>query len=197
MSKTLSIDLLKFFVFLQQGYPILMSARTISFSLCCCVLFFNMYGNRLCAQGDHFSSTSVGVNRVDFWHELTYSQKWERWEAQVGFGYGINRTIFQGRFFPRLTVGGSYYLVHRERFWLGPTVLYGYNRLKYSKADAARVAWHDWSGGLKWSVGNRWRFGQIIATGYYMERYYSTLYDRKMNAGNWNYYTCFFVSYAL
>ena len=148
------------------------------------------------AQDQHRISTSLGMNRLDFWHEAGYAHLWNRWEVQAGVGYGVNRTLFQGRSYPRVTLGGTFYALHKPRFSLGPTLIYGYSTLKYSKADNARVSWHDCTAGIKWSFGQRWRIGQVVSAGYIGERYFSTVYDRKMTAGNWVYYTTIFVSYG-
>lgn len=148
------------------------------------------------SQLQHQVSTAFSINRLDFWHEFLYGIGKNKWQTQVGTGYGINRTWFQGRLFPKLSVGGTYFWLDREKFELGPHVQYNFCHLKYSKSDRAAVNWHDGVVGVRWNYGQRWKIGQTIGIGYFVERYYSTIYDRKMSAGNWMYYANLSVSYA-
>lgn len=141
----------------------------------------------LTAFGQHKMSMSVGATKMDYVHGVEYARMVQSFEFLGGVEYGIVKTIFQSRFFPKIKVGTSYYAVNKPRFQLGPIVQYGFSTLKFSVQPKATVNYHELNTGLRWRYGKKWQVGQTLAIGGLWAREFNTLYQQKMTSKTFGY----------
>lgn len=132
-------------------------------------------------------SMSVNATKIDFFHGVEYGRIFRSFEIYGGFEYGIVKTIFQSRFFPKVKVGASYFAVNKQRFQLGPVIQYGFSHLKFSEQPKATVNYHELNGGLRWRYGKKWQVGQTLLVGGLWGREFNTLYQKKMTSGTFGY----------
>ena len=78
--------------------------------------------NRIGLQG--------GMNRMDFQIGARYTYDKHSVKPFAILEFGINRTIFQKRFFPRLSVGADYSVIKSSMIQFGPQLSYSYSILK-------------------------------------------------------------------
>jgi hypothetical protein len=137
--------------------------------------------------GQNTVSTSVSFTKLDFFHGVEYSRKFDAFEVFTGFEYGIVRTAFQSRFFPKMKIGAGYFPLNRERFQLGPVFQYGFSYLQYSKTPKGITNYHELNTGLRWKYGKKWQIGQTLLLGGLWERSYNTIYQKNKTYGTWGY----------
>lgn len=149
---------------------------------CYIFLFFH-----LISFGQNTVSISVSYTKIDFFQGIEYNRKFDAFEVFTGFEYGIVRTIFQSRFFPKIKVGAGYFPLNRERFQLGPVFQYSFSHLKYSKAPKGAANYHELNGGLRWKYGKIWKIGQTLLIGGLWEQSYNIIYQKNKTYGTWGY----------
>lgn len=137
--------------------------------------------------GQNTVSMSVSFTKIDFFHGMEYSRKLNDFEISTGFEYGIIRTVFQSRFFPKVKAGATYYALNKEKFRIGPIVQYGYSYLRYSKIPKGIINYHELNGGLRWKYGKKWQIGQTLLVGGLWERGYNTIYQQNKTSGTFGY----------
>ena len=130
---------------------------------------------------------TVSYTKTDFFHGLEYSRKLNAFEVFAGVEYGIVRTVFQSRFFPKIKIGASYFPLKKGRFQLGPVLQYGFSYLKYSKTPKGVANYHELNAGLRWRYGKKWQIGQTLSVGGLWERSYNTIYEQKKTYGTFGY----------
>lgn len=143
----------------------------------------------------HSISTSVGITRFDIFHSVGYLYDTNRCSYSAGFAYGINRTVFQQKLFPRFTVGFHYSALKKSRFELGPVISYSFSFLKYTSSSKSTI-WNELNTGFSWSFGKRWKVGQSFLVGYVGQSHYSTIQQKRTIGSTWGYYTDLKLSYA-
>lgn len=141
-------------------------------------------------------SIHVGMTRMDFFTGISYSRQIKLFSPYVSFQTGINRTFFQSRFFPRLTVGTTYHVFQKGKFQIAPCISYSYSILNINKKVTDFHQWNEVYTGVKWSVGEKWRFTNTIQGGWINERYNSQLTSRKIGANSTGFYTEIGIVYA-
>lgn len=126
---------------------------------------------------------SFNYTKTDFFHGVEYGRTIHSVLFFAGVEYGINRTFFQSRFFPKVK-GGIYYLaLKKEKFNLGPVIQYGYSYLQYNKQPKGIANYHELNGGLRWRYGKKWQVGQTLLIGGLWERGMSTIYQQPVTSG--------------
>jgi hypothetical protein len=138
----------------------------------------------------------LGMNRLDFQSGIVYGHSWGRMQAIGSFEVGINRSIFQGRMFPRLTIGGAYKLVSKNNFCLGPQLTYSHSLLKLNKLSTHFNAWNEIYAGARMEVGSKWRFIFMMAGGWQNERYFNTYLNRKSSVNSLGFNVNIGLAYA-
>jgi hypothetical protein len=138
---------------------------------------------QLNAFGQNTIATSVSYTKLDFFHGFEYARTIADLDVFAGFEYGMNRTYFQSRFFPKVKVGGYYRALNKEKFNLGPVFQYSYSFLRYSLQPNGMANYHDLSTGVRWRYGKKWQIGQTLLLGGLWERSYNTLFHQKRTSG--------------
>lgn len=143
----------------------------------------------------HSISTSVGITRFDIFHSIAYSLDTNRCSFSAGLAYGINRTVFQQKIFPRVSAGFHYSALKKNRFELGPEISYSFSFLKYTSSSKPTM-WNELNTGLFWSFGNRVKVGQSVLVGYVGQSHFSTIQQKRTTGSTWGYYVDLKLSYA-
>lgn len=151
-------------------------------------LFFVLFNYSVSLAQEYRISTSVGLTRFDYFHSVDASLQHKKWELSTGFAYGINRTYFQQRFFPKVQLQTGYDFIHKPKFELGTCIYTSFSWLKVNKASKHFTNWSEFFGGLSWSYGGKWKVGQTITAGYFTESNFSTLIQKRDRVGNWGYF---------
>jgi hypothetical protein len=133
---------------------------------------------------------------MDFFSGITYTRKNKILVPYVSFQTGINRTYFQSRFFPRITVGTTYEIFNKGKFYLAPCLSYSYSLLNLNKKTQDFHHWNEVYSGIKWSVGKKWRFTNTIQGGWMNERFKSQLTNSSIGANSVGFYTEIGILYA-
>lgn len=131
-------------------------------------------------------STSIAITRFDFFHSFEFEFQPSKFALNVGLGYGVNRSIFQQRFYPRINFGSTYYWLNREKFRIGPSLIYALSFIQLNSSSKI-IFWNEANAGLTWSYGNKWKVGQTILVGYVAESHYSTIEKKRTHAGTLSY----------
>jgi hypothetical protein len=120
--------------------------------------------------------------------------------GDVEFGmtgeFGINRTFFQSRLYPRISIGVNYFLLDREKFRFGPAVSYSYSMLQVNKSAGSWHKWNEIYGGYTLSVGDKWRFSHSLMAGWMNERYRSQISQKMYGTNTLGFYLKFGLEYA-
>lgn len=141
-------------------------------------------------------STSVGFTRFDIFHSIEYSVDTNRCDFSTSFGYGMNRSLFQQKLFPRFSIGFRYSALQKNRLELGPLISYSLSFIKFTPHSKATI-WNELNTGFFWSYGNRWKIGQSIMVGYVSQSHFSTIQQKRTTGRTLGYYADLKLSYAL
>lgn len=142
-------------------------------------------------------STTVGVSRFDIFHSVGLSTTIQCFEPEISIGYGINRTVFQQRFFPKTSLSTSFNFIQKEKFELGVMLQYALSGVKLNASSKYRNVWNEFNGGIEWEYGRKWRIGQQLLFGRYAENYYNTLYVKRVSVSGWGYFLSIKLSHEL
>lgn len=132
-------------------------------------------------------SMSAAYTRTDFFHGVEYARTIHPVDVFAGIEYGIVRSVFQSRFFPKVKAGFFYAALDKEKFRLGPVVQYAYSYLRYSKVPHGAANYHEATIGLRWRYGKKWQIGQTFFAGGLWERGMNVVYQKPVTAGTWGY----------
>lgn len=160
------------------------------------ILYLN---SKSCFAQDTLNSAivvQIGMNNLDFQTGLAYVHNWDRIQGFSGLDFGINRTFFQSRAFPRLTVGGAYKLVIKKKFFFGPMLSIGHSILKVNKDSKYLNVWNELYLGTKMEYGETWRFVFAMAAGWQNERYFNTYLNRKSGVNSVGFNVNMGIAYA-
>jgi hypothetical protein len=129
-------------------------------------------------EGKSFIGATFQYNSLDFFLNVNYSRQIKKVEYSAGLGFGINRTIFQQRLFPHAAISGSYYFLDKEKFQLGPTLLFQSCILKVNSQKAHYYYYNQFFAGYTVVFGKRLKVYQSTFYGVYLESYYSTFLNK-------------------
>lgn len=138
-------------------------------------------------MGQNTIATSLSYTKTDYFHGIEYGRSIQSFSVFAGFEYGIVRSLFQSRFFPKVKAGFSYSIIDKEKFKLGPVIQYSYSHLQYSKVPKGSVSYHELNGGVRWRYGRTWQIGQTLCIGGLWERGMNTIYQKTMTHGTLGY----------
>lgn len=131
--------------------------------------------NSICIQ--------IGMTRLDFFTGFRYARFYNK---LVPFGIaeiGVNRTIFQANFFPKIGLGCSYFFLNNNKIKIGPQLTYAHSWLKINASTNHIHQWNEVYLGARMEIGSKFRFTFEINGGLLNERYYNQL-SQKMNGVN-------------
>lgn len=166
--------------------------------LLCISLFIIFCPNVLVAQDSLKNQIGIsgGMNRMDFMSGVNYSREINQFQVFSSVEFGINRTIFQKRIFPRLSIGSSYFLFESPNFRIGPQLSYSYSSLKVNNNTDHFHQWNEIYLGSRIEIGSRIRFTNVIAGGWMNERYFNQLTNRKAGVNTMGFYFNLGISYV-
>ena len=141
--------------------------------------------------------TALHLHPIDFWHTFEFQAHLKKVSPLFSVGYGINRTLFQRRFFPHFCVELPIKLISSSKFNLGvgPSVKTYF--LQLNRAEKSMHFWHEYMLGYRISYGKRWKFTHGSAAGFRMERFQSELTNQAVSHSSFSYQIHLGVSYAL
>lgn len=163
------------------------------------ILFTIIVFNLNCRAQDlagYSISLSTAINRMDLYSGVRLGKQTHRIETGFSLESGINRTIFQTRFFPRITFDGSYFFLQRETVQLGPVLSYSYSLLQINKESGSFHHWNECYGGYSLSIGKTLRFRHTLTAGWMNERFRSQISQEKEGVSTLGFYSSIGLSYA-
>lgn len=140
---------------------------------------------------------SASVTRMDYFLQFNYQLQRNHLELSAGAGIGTLRTISQGRFFPSVTLRGTYYFLDRPKIQLGPTLSLNYSALKVNSQSKHSNFWQQYAIGYVFTAGKRLKFVQITEIGPLLETYYNDFDKRNKTVGTLGYSLQIGLRYAL
>lgn len=162
------------------------------------ILFFSLTVQSFKAQ-DTLSNKidlQVGMTRMDFFGGIQYAKKIRSFQPFSAFEIGINRSIFQSRFYPKISLGSSYFLIDKPKIFLGPQLSYAYSVLKVNKNSSHVHQWNEVYAGLRLEVGARIKFISVISGGWMNERYFNQIEQRYAGVNSLGYNVKLGLCYA-
>ena len=110
-------------------------------------------------------SSSFSMTNLDFFVGFQALNVWDRWSFGLGLETGVNRTIFQQRFFPKVSVIGNFTFFRRP--WVNIFISGNY-ALSVCKINQSTDSFHYWNevySGLGLEFGRRFRPFLCASTG--------------------------------
>lgn len=141
-------------------------------------------------------SLQIGLSQLDFFTGIRYGKTIHHIEPFIIGEIGINRTIFQSRFFPRFTGGVVYYFLEQKKIKLGAKMSYGYSVLKVNKNTDHFNQWNEIYIGTHFEIGSKVRFTNELNTGLLNERYFSQMSKQIEGVNSLGFYVNVGVCYA-
>lgn len=108
-------------------------------------------------RAQHQVALSLGMNRFDLQLGAGYAYNIKQFQVHGKFDIGINRTFFQQRFFPKISVGGSYDVFKNEVYFLGPQINLSFYTLNYNLDVGKPTFWLDALPGIQFAYGTKWK----------------------------------------
>jgi hypothetical protein len=160
------------------------------------ILFLVVLPKLCSSQDDKNSAVTLNFqyHPYDFFLGIGYQYAPQKWEHEARIGFGINRSIFQTRLYPKLTYQfGRRFIIYRT-FTCTPFIRLDGSLLDVS-SDKNRMVlkWFDPSLGLKLSNGKQLKYGVSAGIGPSWE--WNTL--KAGSIQTWNVYAEINFSYAL
>lgn len=124
-------------------------------------------------------------NQQDLYINAGFSKQISRWEISGNLGIGVNRTIFQQRFFPKIQLQGTFRGFQRNQFEIGPSVTLNYAFLNVNSTVNHWTHFQYYGVGYQWVFGNKF---QLVQSTYFcrlMEHYWDTFDGRYTTASKW------------
>lgn len=141
-------------------------------------------------------SFQIGMTRMDFFTGVHYARKMHAYQPLAAIELGINRTFFQSRIFPKVSIGGSYFVIDKQKFVFGPSLSFSYSLLKVNLSSSYLHQWNELYGGLHFEVGSKIRFSSNLSAGWMNERYFNQVTQRKSGVNSLGFNFNFGVLYA-
>jgi hypothetical protein len=162
------------------------------------ILFICFFNSVVLSQSEQKSTLTyaLGMTRMDFFSGFEYGKQIYNWKPFASMEIGVNRTFFQKRFFPRLSVGSAYFFLNKEKLHLGPQLSYSFSILNVNKNTNHFHQWNEIYFGSRLEVGSKFRFTNVISGGWMNERFYNQLNNERDGVNSLGFYINFGISYA-
>lgn len=121
----------------------------------------------------------IGMTRLDFFTGFRYARSFDKLVPFCTAEMGVNRTIFQSRFFPKLGIGSSYFIVNKPKLKIGPQLSYSHLLLKVNSTSNHFHNWNEVYIGGRMEIGSKIRFTLDVNGGLLNERYYNQISKKK------------------
>ena len=119
------------------------------------------------------------MTRLDFFTGFRYARSFDKLVPFCTAEMGVNRTIFQSRFFPKLGIGSSYFIVNKPKLKIGPQLSYSHLLLKVNSTSNHFHNWNEVYIGGRMEIGSKIRFTLDVNGGLLNERYYNQISKKK------------------
>ena len=146
-----------------------------------CFLSFSLF-----AQGQEIKNSSyslaVRMNRNDFFVQMSRIEKHHLWQHELGFGYGINRTFFQSRFYPEIFYRAAYKILGNDKWALGPQASIYSSTFEINRNSHSRLYVQEALIGLWLEFGGKIKMRVQIDSGIQMESFRSMKTQKVLNS---------------
>lgn len=161
------------------------------------LFLFSIHQNSI-AQDSLFRKVDVhfGMTRMDFFTGVQYSMQVHQWQPFVMLETGINRTFFQNRIYPRVSLGSAYFFLKKGKYKFGPQVSYSYSVLRINKNTSHYHQWNEVYLGSRIEFGSKFRFTNVISGGWMNERFYNQLTNKRSGVNALGFYFNFGICYV-
>lgn len=144
-------------------------------------LFFLI--NSIHAKSQDSLNNSIGIQlcitRLDFFTGFRYARSFDKLVPFCTAEMGINRTIFQSRFFPKLGIGSSYFVMNKSKLKIGPQLSFSHSLLKVNSTSNHSHNWNEVYLGGRLEIGSKIRLIIEANSGLLNERYYNQISKKK------------------
>lgn len=124
-------------------------------------------------------------NQQDLFVNTGFSKRFSSLEFSANVGVGVNRTIFQQRFFPKLQLQGSYRVLQLKQFKIGPAITLNYSLMKVNLIDNHLAHFSNYGVGYHAEIGTKFQVFQSTYFCRMTEHYYDTFVDHYTTASKW------------
>lgn len=138
----------------------------------------------------------IDVTKFDFFTGIEYSRCYKSYHPYSALEIGINRSIFQQRFYPKFTLGISYDLLKNEKVLVGPTAHYAYSILKVNKASEHFHHWNELMGGIRLELGSKLKYIFQTEYGWIAETYFNQISQKNNTVHSHGYVISMGLGYA-
>jgi hypothetical protein len=137
-------------------------------------LFFSIVQISAQIEKIEFFGLNFQYNSLDLFGLVNYGHQCKKFEYNLGFGLGVNRTFFQKKTLPIGHISSSYYFLNKDIIQLGPTLLYQFSYLRFKGQDHMDQYYNQISVGYTFAYGKKLKVCQSTFYGLNLETYYST-----------------------
>ncbi len=124
-------------------------------------------------------SAQFGMTRLDFFTGVRFARTYKKWVPFSSAEIGINRTIFQSRFYPKVGIGCSYFCLNKNKFKVGPQLSFAHSLLKVNSTSSHFNQWNEVFIGTRIEIGSKIRFPIEVNGGLLNERFYNQISNKK------------------
>lgn len=157
------------------------------------LIFFIFFASNSNAQSVEISA---GFNRLDYQIGVAYGHRWNHFHVTSKIEVGPTSTFAQGRIFPRLSIGSSYFLVRKGIVDFGPEFVYAYSRQRITAQAKTAHHWNEFNLGYRLQVGRTIKFVHSLNGGLINESFYSNALEKRVNFNSLGIYAQIGVSYT-
>lgn len=166
------------------------SRRRIIFLL----LFLPYFGYN---QSSYNLKFTTSFTKMDFFTGCAIQKQFNRIQPYAQFQFGINRSIFQQRFYPRLTFGCESALSDFEKFNFGPDVSVSFSLLQFNKQAHSYQKVLELYAGYSLNYGKKLKLGQSTKGGLLNEFIPGPKDLNSLRVSTFGYEISIFLTYAL
>lgn len=134
---------------------------------------------------------------MDFFTGCAIQKQFNRIQPYTQFQFGINRSIFQRRFYPRLTLGCESALSSTDKFNIGPDVAVSFSLLQFNKHAHLYQKVLELYAGYSLNYGKKIKIGQSTKGGWFNEYIPGTKELNSLHVSTFGYEISIFLTYAL
>ncbi len=124
-------------------------------------------------------SSSFSMTRMDFFTGIQVCKNIQHWSIGAGIETGVNRTFFQKRSFPKISIIGNYRLISKSSFRFYICGNYAFSLCKINQNSDSFHYWNEIYSGLGVEFGNRFRPFINASSGLIQESFQSN-FENKM-----------------
>lgn len=125
-------------------------------------------------------SSSFSMTRMDFFTGIQAYKNIHRWSIGAGIETGVNRTFFQNRVFPKISIIGNYQFISKTSFGFYTFGNYAFSLCKINQITDSFHYWNEIYGGIGVEFGNRFRPFLNTSMGLLQESFQSNVENKTL-----------------